>query len=124
MQWQAREAIRPLCHKPDSCTHIARECSYHKALTISRHNAAYQLIHKATQKPAKGGAALYSAPDLVVLSADTGSQPQTTRVSLEALLSATTVKDPDMGRTNAPRVWLEPLLPEEETRRKRHIDVS
>ena len=33
----------PLCHKPDSCTHIAGECANHKALAISRHNAACQV---------------------------------------------------------------------------------
>ncbi len=30
----------PLCHKPDSCTRIAGECSTHEALRIGRHNAA------------------------------------------------------------------------------------
>jgi hypothetical protein len=45
----------PLCHTPDSCTHIARECPYHKALTISRHNAACQLVHVAIRISAKGG---------------------------------------------------------------------
>jgi hypothetical protein len=30
----------PLCHKPDSCTHIAGECKDHEALRNSRHNAA------------------------------------------------------------------------------------
>ena len=30
----------PLCHMPDSCTHIAGECHDHEALRISRHNAA------------------------------------------------------------------------------------
>jgi hypothetical protein len=35
----------PLCHKPDSCTRIPGECPCHKALTISRHNAACHLIH-------------------------------------------------------------------------------
>ena len=66
----------PLCNKPDSCTNIAGECSYHKALTISRHNAACQLIHAAIQKSAKGGAALHSAPDLVLVTADAGSLPR------------------------------------------------
>ena len=43
----------PLCHKPDSCTHIVGEVSFHKALTISRHNAACQLVHAAIHKSAK-----------------------------------------------------------------------
>jgi hypothetical protein len=30
----------PPCHKLDSYTHIAGGCSYHKALTIVRHNTA------------------------------------------------------------------------------------
>ncbi len=30
----------PLCHKPDSCTHIAGECPDHDGLRIGRHNAA------------------------------------------------------------------------------------
>jgi hypothetical protein len=37
----------PLCHKPDSCTHLAGECPQHKALTTCRHNAAGQLVHAA-----------------------------------------------------------------------------
>ena len=65
----------PLCHKPDSCTHIAGECSYHKALTISRHNAACQLIHAAIRKFAKGGGTLRSALNLVFVTVDAGSHP-------------------------------------------------
>ena len=59
-----------LCHKPDSCTHIAGECSYYTALTISRHNAACQLVHAAIRKSAKGWGALHIAPDLVLVTAD------------------------------------------------------
>ena len=66
---------RPLCHMPDSCTHIAGECPYHEALRIGRHNAACQLIHAAIRKTAKGGGALYSAPYLVLVAADTGTLP-------------------------------------------------
>ena len=62
----------PLYYKPDSCTHIARECPSHKTLTISRHNAACQLIYAPIWKSAKGGAILHSAPDLALLTADTG----------------------------------------------------
>ena len=43
----------PLCHKPDSFIHIARECPDHEALRIGRHNAACQLIHSAIRKTAK-----------------------------------------------------------------------
>jgi hypothetical protein len=72
----------PLCYKPDSCAHIAEERPFHKALTISRHNTACQLIHAAIRKAAKGGSALYCASDIVLLNADTGSQPQITKASL------------------------------------------
>jgi hypothetical protein len=78
----------PLCHKPESCTHIARECRFHMALTISRHNAACQLIHAAIRKSAKGGVALHTAPDLVFITADAGSQPQTPHELLETLCSS------------------------------------
>jgi len=50
---------RPLCHRPDSCTHIAGECKAHKYLSISRHNAACQLIHAAIRYSTKCGGALY-----------------------------------------------------------------
>jgi hypothetical protein len=30
----------PLCHRPDSCTHIAGEYNAHNNISISRHNAA------------------------------------------------------------------------------------
>ena len=65
----------PLCHKPDSCTRIAGECSYHKALTISHHNTACQLVHAVIRKSAKGRGSLHSAPDLVLVTADAGSRP-------------------------------------------------
>jgi len=29
----------PLCHRTDSCTHLAGECDAHKNLSISRNNA-------------------------------------------------------------------------------------
>jgi len=51
----------PLCHLPDSCTHIAGKFKAHKNLTISRHNAACQLVHTAIRNAAKGGGALYNA---------------------------------------------------------------
>ncbi len=61
----------PLCHRPDSCTHIAGECKAHKNLAISRHNAACQLIHAAIRNSAKGDGALYNADDLRLVAADT-----------------------------------------------------
>ena len=62
----------PLCHNPDSCTHIAGECPDHEALRISRHKTACQLVHAAIHKTTKGGGTLHSAPDLVMIMADTG----------------------------------------------------
>jgi ribonuclease HI len=75
----------PLCHLPDSCTHIAGECKAHKNLTIGRHNAACQLIHAAIRNSAKGGGALYSAKELRLVMADAGTQAQTTTEDLESL---------------------------------------
>jgi len=63
----------PLCHLPDSCTHIAGECKYHKSLSISHHNAACQLIHAAIRNSAKGGGALYAAKDLRLVAANAGN---------------------------------------------------
>ena len=62
----------PLCHKPDSCAHIVGECKDHKALRINRHNAACQMIHAFIRKTSKGGGALHTGPDLVLISGDTG----------------------------------------------------
>jgi len=76
----------PLCHMPDSCTHIAGECPDHEALRISRLNEACQLFHAAIRKTAMGGGALLRiAPALVLVTADTGTQPMTTGDSLESL---------------------------------------
>jgi hypothetical protein len=36
-------------------SHIAGEGYYHKDFTLSRHNAACQVVHAAIQKSAKGG---------------------------------------------------------------------
>ncbi len=41
----------PLCHKPDSCTHIAGECPAHDALRISRHNTAANSYTPLSEKP-------------------------------------------------------------------------
>ncbi len=72
---------------PDSCTHIAGECSKHEALRIGRHNAACQLIHAAIRKTAKGGGALHSAKGIVLVAADTGTLHQTKATSLDTLSS-------------------------------------
>jgi hypothetical protein len=75
----------PLYHMLDSCTHIAGECPDHEALRISRHNAACQLIHAAIRKTSKGGGALHSAPDLVLVTADIVTQAMTTGDSIESI---------------------------------------
>jgi hypothetical protein len=109
---------------PDSCTHIAGECPHHEALRISRHNAACQLVHAAIRKAAKGGGALHSAPDLVLVMADTGMQPKTTGDSIESL--SPTPENTDLAQPPEPTThhWLAPLPTTEEVRRRRHTDVS
>jgi hypothetical protein len=74
---------------PDLCTHIAEEYPDHEALRISRHNVACQLIHAAIRTTSKEGGALHSAPDLVLVMADLGTQPMTTGDSLKSLSSPT-----------------------------------
>ena len=74
----------PLCRRPDSCTHSAGECKYHKHLAISRHNAACQLVHAAIRNSAKGGGTLYSAKDLRLVAADAWTRCQTTTDDNEA----------------------------------------
>jgi len=59
--WHASTSECPLCNKPNSCTHIAGECKDHKALRISRHNAAYKLVHAAIRKASKGVGVLHTA---------------------------------------------------------------
>jgi hypothetical protein len=121
----------PLYHKPYSCTSITGECPDREAHRLSRHIAACQLIHAAIRKTAKGGEALHTAPDLVLLAADTGSHPQTTDETL-ALLSTTPKTpspsqeegDPTTREDNPPLEWLAPLPTTEDIRRKRHTDVS
>ena len=122
----------PPLPKPDSCTYIAGECPYHKALTISRYNEAWQLV--------RSGGGLHRAPDIVLVTADAGSHPQTSQVSLETLCSTQcteeTVADgnlcpalPTEERVDdrAPLTnmdWLDPLPSTEACRIKRHTDVS
>ncbi len=83
---------------PDSCTHIAGECPDHEALRIIRHNAACQLIYAAIRKTAKGGGALHSAVELVLVMANTGTQPLTTGESIE-LVSFPTSEETNLSPT-------------------------
>ncbi len=77
----------PICHHPNSCTHIAGELVAHKNLSISRHNAACQLIHAAIRNSAKGGGALYRAQDLLLVAVDTRKTNQTTEEEPASLVT-------------------------------------
>jgi ribonuclease HI len=114
----------PLCHKPDSCTHIAGECQAHDALRISRHNAACQLIHAAIRKAAKGGGALHSAPDLTLVMADTGTQPTTTEADIKSLSLNPEERNLPREAEACPQDWLAPLPTPNEISARRRTDVS
>ena len=89
----------PLCHRSDSCTHIAWECKSHKILAISRHNVACQLVYVTIRNSAKGGGALYSADDLRLVAADAGTKNQITE---EELSSITTTIQAEKHPTEVP----------------------
>ncbi len=114
----------PLYKMPDSCTHIAGECPNHEALRISRHNAACQLIHATIRKTAKGGGVFNNAPDLVLVMADTGTQPMTTGDSIESL--SLTFGDDNLSPTTetSPHGWFAPPPTSADIRRRRRTDVS
>jgi hypothetical protein len=109
---------------PDSCTHIAGECPDHESLRISRHNAACQLVHAAIRKTAIGGAALHSAPDLILVMADTCVQSMTTGDSIETFSPTSEDTDSSPTTKTIPHDWFAPLPTTEEIRRRRHTDVS
>ena len=114
----------PLCHKPDSCTHIAGEFQAHDALRISRHNAACQLIHAAIRKTAKGGGALHSAPDLVLIMADTGVQPMTTGEDIQSLSPTPEEHTHHRVPETPSHDWLAPIPTAMEISLRRRTDVS
>ena len=114
----------PLCNKLGSCTHIAGECPEHEALRANRHNAACQLVHAAIRVAAKGIGALHTAHDLVLVAADTGSQPQTLEETIASLSSTPFGDDADARPVTTTFDWLEPLPTKEDIRRRRHKDVS
>jgi hypothetical protein len=119
-----------LCHKHDSCTHIAGEYTDHEGLRIERHNAACQLIHAAIRKTSIGGGALHSAHDLVLISAGTGTLPQTTADNLAALSSQLGSPISPHGLEHTPSEtishsnWLDPIPSPNTIRHTRHTDVS
>jgi hypothetical protein len=120
----------PLCHKPDSCTHIARECKDHDALRISRHNATSQLVHATIRKTSKGGRALHTTPDLVLIAIDTSIQSQTANESLDLLSPYLGSPSSNEESESHPRAttphsdWLEPNPNPNRVHNTRHTDVS
>jgi hypothetical protein len=113
-----------ICHRPDSCTHIVGERPGHEALRISRHNAACQLIHAAIRKTAKGGGALHSAPDLVLIMADAGAQPMTTGEDIQPL--SPTPEEHTLHRVPEPpsHDWLAPIPTAKDVSSRIRTDVS
>ncbi len=114
----------PTCHNSDSCTHIAGEFPADEALRIIRHNAACRLVHAAIRKIAKGGGALHKAPDLTLVAAEPGTKPQTTDETLEVTSATTDEESPSPRATDPPPNWLSIWPTTENTRRRRHKDVS
>ena len=116
----------PLCHKPDSCTHIAGECQEHEGLRIARHNAACQLIHAAIRTTSKGGGALHSTPDLILVAADTGTLPQTSGVNMPPPRPppSSQEENPPPTKTTPGTDWLAPMPSPNRIAHMRHTDVS
>jgi hypothetical protein len=114
----------PLCIIIESCTHIAGECQDHKAFRISRNNSVCQLVHAAIRKTSKGGGALHSAPDVVLVATDTGSQFQTSVATLAFLSFVPEGENIDPRAAATPIDWLAPLYTMKDIRRRRHTDIS
>ena len=93
-------------------------------MRINRHNAACQLVHAADRKTAKGEGALHSAPDLVLVMADTGTQPMTTGDSIESLSPTSEETNLSPITETSSHDWFAPLPTSEDVRRRRHTDVS
>jgi len=75
----------PLCHLPDSCQHLAGKCEAQKTLHINRHNAACQLVYAAIRNSAKDRGALYRAKDLILVTTNADTQPQTSIEDIQGL---------------------------------------
>ena len=88
------------------------------------HNSACQLVHAAIRKTAKGGDALYSAPDLVLVMADTGTKPLTTGDRIEIFSSTPEELIPQRHNETLSHDWFAPLPKKEEISSRRHTDVS
>jgi hypothetical protein len=120
----------PLCGLPDSCTHIAGECSQQTNNIISRHNAACQLTHAAIRTAFKGGGTIYSPHDLQLVSTDAGSKHQTQEEDLEAFTFSTSQDheyhtQQQQQQTPFTTDWLSHTPPTAPPpRRNRRLDVS
>jgi len=120
----------PLCHKPNNCTHKAGECKDHEAVRINRHNAACQKVRAAIRKTSKGGGALHTAPDLVLISSCTGIPSQIAEESFD--LQSPYLGSPSSNEDNDPHPrehtshsrWLDPMPNPSRVHRMRHTDVS
>ena len=74
----------PLCHYPDSCTHIGSGCPVLSGHYISRHDAAVRLVADYIAHCPKGACALHQS--LRLLSQDAGLNPRPMTEDFEELL--------------------------------------
>ena len=81
-------------------------------------------MHAAIRKTVKGGGDLHSAPDLVLVMADAGSQPMNTGNDIESLSPTSEEANLSQSTETSPHDWLAPLPTSEETHHRRHEDVS
>ena len=99
---------------PNSCAHVAGECTAPEAHRISRHNAACQIVHAAIRKTAKEGEALHNARNVLLVVAESGKHYQTSEATLESLPSETLTKRAPNLKGRGMTDWLEPLSTVEE----------
>jgi hypothetical protein len=109
----------PQCGLPESCTHIAGQCSSHTNHIIGIHNVACQLTHAAIRTAFKGGGTIYSLHDLLLVSSDAETKQQT----LEEDLEEYHLHQPQ--QTPLTTDWLTHMKPDTPLpRRNRRVDVS
>ncbi len=75
----------PLCHRPDSCTHIAGECEAAKKPYHQPPQRGVSVGTHSNTRLRKRRGALYNANEQVLVVADAGTHPQTTEEDLEGL---------------------------------------
>ena len=94
------------------------------------HNATCQLIHAAIRKTSKGGGALHTAPDLVLIAGDTGIQSQTANESLDLLSpylgsqSCNEESESHPRETTPHSDLLDPIPSPDRVHNTRHTDAS